>query len=332
MGEVAIIVVPMENACVNRRQPRDPLDRLDPAARAATRWFVTLHEDPADNKERTAFEAWRNADPAHAEAYARLQRLWGASGHLPSLTSTEDTSDRRRVLRGAGMLALGGAVLLGGGRLALGPYPLADHRTGVGERRTVALGDGSIAELSTDTAISITFDKRERHIRLIQGEAWFQVSRDESGRPFVVEAAGGTTTALGTAFAVATEENEVLVTVTEHAVQISAGSQLIRVEAGQSCRYGGAAPARATVSDAASLAWRQGRLVFVSRPLGEVVLALDRWRTGRTIITDDRLAAHLVTLMIDTKDADDALTQLGSTLPMRILQVTPLLTFVRSAS
>ena len=319
----------MGNDRLNRRHQPDPLDRLDPAAGAATRWFVALHADPADTRERAAFEAWRDADPAHAEAYARLQRLWGASGHLPSLAAAEAGSDRRSVLRGAGALALGGVAVLGAGRLMLGPHPFADHRTGTGERRTVALGDGSIAELSTGTALSIAFDAGERRVRLLDGEAWFRVSRDPAGRPFVVEAAGGTTTALGTAFAVAAEGDGARVTVTEHAVRIAAAGRSASVDAGQSCHYGTAGPSRPDMADAAALAWRQGRLVFVSRPLGEVVRALDRWHPGQTVITDDRLAAQPVTLMIDTGQADQALLRLGASLPMRILQVTPLLTIVR---
>lgn len=323
---------PLGTARLNRRRSPDPLDRLDPAAREATRWFVALHDDPSDGRAREAFEAWRRSDPANAEAYARLQRLWGASGHLPSLASPDVGSDRRSVLRGAGAVALGGVALLGTGRLVLGAHPLADYRTGTGERRTVALGDGSIAELSTDTALSIAFDANARRVRLLDGEAWFQVSRDPVGRPFIVESARGTATALGTAFAVAADDDGARVTVTEHAVRVDAAGRSTRLEAGQSCRYGTAGPSPPETADTTSLAWRQGRLVFASQPLSDVVRALDRWHPGRTIITDADLAAQPVTLMIDTRDADQALLRLGASLPMRIVQVTPLLTIIRSAN
>lgn len=316
---------------MKRRLQSDPLDRLDPAAREATRWFVALHEDPADTSQRADFEAWRNADPENGAAYDRLQRLWGASGHLPSLVSPEPVRDRRAVLRGAGSMALGGIVLAGTGRMVLGPHPLADYTTGIGERRTVALGDGSSIELSTGSAISVAFTGLERRIHLHDGEAWFKVASDPA-RPFVVESAGGTATALGTAFAVARRDSGTLVTVTEHNVRISASGQSADVREGQSCRYDADGPAMPKASDAAALAWRQGRLVFISRPLDEVVAELDRWRSGKTWIMDDRLAAQRVTLMIDTGKADEALIQLGSSLPMRIIQLTPLLTIIRPAS
>ena len=314
---------------MNRRPRSDPLDQLDPVAREATCWFVALHEDPADTSQRLAFDAWRASDPANAAAYDRLQRLWGASGHLPSLAQPEAGQDRRALLRGAGGLAIAGLALAGTGRILLGPHPLADYTTGVGERRTVALGDGSSVKLSTSSAISVLFTARERRIRLHDGEAWFRVARDPA-RAFVVESVGGTTTALGTAFAVARDSDGALVTVTEHSVRVSASGRAMDVREGQSCRYDAHGPAIPNASDAAALAWRQGRLVFISRPLGEVVAELDRWRAGQTWIMDSDLAAKPVTLMIDTREADQALIRMGSSLPMRITQLTPLLTIVRS--
>lgn len=316
---------------MNRRPQSDPLDRLDPAAREATRWFVALHEDPADTSQRAAFEIWRNANPKNREAYDRLQRLWGASGHLPSLAHPETGHDRRAVLRGVGGMALAGVVLAGTGRILAGPHPFADYTTGVGERRTVALGDGSSVELSTNSAISIVFTDHERRIQLHDGEAWFRVARDPA-RPFVVESGGGATTALGTAFAVARHGSDALVTVTEHSVRVSASGRTTDVHEGQSCRYGSDGPTTPVASDTSALAWRQGRLVFISRPLAKVVAELDRWRSGNTWIMDDKLATQRVTLMIDTSEVDNALIRLGGSLPMRIIQVTPLLTIVRAAT
>jgi transmembrane sensor len=314
---------------VNRRLRSDPLEQLDPVAREATRWFVALHEDPSDTSQRLAFEAWRSANAENGAAYDRLQRLWGASGHLPSLAQPESGLDRRTILRGAGGLALAGVMLAGTGRILIGPHPLADYATGAGERRTVALADGSSIDLSTRSAISLSFTSRERRIRLHDGEAWFKVARDPA-RPFIVESAGGTVTALGTAFAVASDDAGALVTVTEHSVRVRASGRSRDVHAGQSCRYGAEGPAVPKMSDATNLAWRQGRLVFISRPLGEVAAELDRWHAGKTWIMDDELAARPVTLMIDIREADQALIRLGSSLPMRITQITPLLTVVRS--
>jgi transmembrane sensor len=313
------------------KPPVDPLDQIDPVAAEATRWFVTLHEEPGDTTRLAAFGRWRDADPTHAAAYARLQRLWGASGHLPSLQQREGGTDRRTLLRSASGVVVGGALLLGTGRIVLGPHPLADYRTGTGERRTVALSDGSTIDMSTRTAIAVSFDGRQRHIRLLEGEAWFRVARDPARRPFMVEAGNGTTTALGTAFAVARTDAGVTVTVTEHAVDVAASGAVRRIAAGECCFYGEGTVSAARPADTAALSWRDGQLVFISRPLADVVATLDRWKPGRTIVLDRMLARHPVTLMIATADVGEALQRLGASLPMRITQITPLLTLVRAA-
>jgi transmembrane sensor len=314
------------------KPPSDPLHQLDPVAAAATRWFVALHEEPSSDSLQTEFIRWRDTDPTHAAAYARLQRLWGASGHLPSLQARETPIDRRSMMRSATALTIGAAGLAVSGRFLLGPHPLADYATGTGERRTVALSDGSWVEMSTRTALAIDFDERRRHVRLLDGEAWFHVARDQKGRPFTVEAAGGTTTALGTAFAIARTADGARVAVTEHAVQVSTSGTILRVQAGQTCCYTGTALTSVQPSDPTTLAWREGQLVFISRPFGEVVATLDRWKTGETIILDRALARHPVTQVIAISDIGDALRRLGASLPMRISEITPLLTLIRATS
>lgn len=295
----------------------------------ATRWFVILHEAPSDRSVDPDFVEWRDADSRHAAAYARLQRLWGASGHLPSLVQPSPSMDRRALLRNVAGAGAAIAVVAGTGRLILGAHPFADHRTQAGERSTVILADGSRIELSTATAVAVDFTSGRRRIKLLEGEAWFQVAPD-AARPFVVEAAGGSTTALGTAFAVALHGKRADVAVTEHAVQVVADGTQARVSEGQSLGYGPRGLGVAQAADPLALAWREGRLAFVNRPLGEVAAALDRWTGGRTVVLDEALAARRVTLTLGTEDAGEGLRRLADVTPMRITRLTSALTAVRS--
>ena len=77
----------------------------------------------------------------------------------------------------------------------------SDFSTGTGETKSLTLADGSHVELNARSAIALHYDAGQRRVMLLAGEGWFEVSRDPA-RPFVVEAAGGTATALGTAFGV----------------------------------------------------------------------------------------------------------------------------------
>lgn len=315
---------------MNRRKPwTEGQDGIDPVMAEATRWFVTLHEAPSHREVQPAFEAWRDADPRHAAAYARLQRLWGASGHLPALARPAPSLDRRALLRNVAGAGAAVAVVAGTGRLVMGAHPFADHRTQTGERSTVILTDGSRIELSTATALTVDLTAQRRRIKLLEGEAWFQVAPD-AARPFVVEAAGGSTTALGTAFAVTLNGRGADVAVTEHAVRVAADGAQARVSEGQSLRYGPRGVGAVQEADPLALAWREGRLAFVNRPLGEVAAALDRWTGGRTVVLDEALATRPVTLTLSTEDARDGLARLADARPMWIMRLTSALTVVRS--
>ena len=313
---------------VNRRKPwTEGRAGIDPVMAEATRWFVTLHEEPSDRNLQPAFEAWRAADSRHAAAYERLQRLWGASGHLPSLIPSAPSMDRRALLRNVAGAGATVAVVTGAGRLVLGAHPFADHRTQAGERSTVILTDGSRIELSTATALAVDLTSQRRRIRLLEGEAWFQVEPDAS-RPFVVEAAGGSTTALGTAFAVALTGRNVDVAVTEHAVRVAGEGAQAHVAEGQSLSYGPRGLGVVQAANPLALAWREGRLAFVDRPLGEVAAALDRWTGGRTVVLDAALASRRVTLTLGTEDAREGLDRLADVTPMRITRLTSALTVI----
>jgi transmembrane sensor len=95
---------------------------------------------------------------------------------------------RRRWIGGSIAAALALTVL---GALEDWPMLLrADYTTGVGERRSVALADGSHVTLDSGSAIAVDLSGARRHIRLLKGAALFTVAPDRA-HPFTVEAAGG---------------------------------------------------------------------------------------------------------------------------------------------
>ena len=54
-------------------------DRIQAEAR---RWFARLLAPDCASAERVAFERWRGADPDHAAAYDRVERLMGRVAEL----------------------------------------------------------------------------------------------------------------------------------------------------------------------------------------------------------------------------------------------------------
>ena len=81
------------------------------------------------------------------------------------------------------------------------------------------LADGSIIRLNTNTRITVSYDRAQRHISLHQGEIFLRVARNVE-RPLVVATERGEVRALGTAFAVRLKDQGISVTVTEGRVVI----------------------------------------------------------------------------------------------------------------
>lgn len=167
------------------------------------------------------------------------------------------------------------------------------YATGIGERRTVTLADGSLMRLNTDTALTVDLSPERRSIRLLRGEASFDVAHDKS-RPFVVAADDAQVRAIGTAFTVRLRPDLTEVTVSEGIVGVRDGDRPERhVAAGNA-----AAVRRGTVAVTAlahtdirrRLAWQDGRLSFDGDTLEQAVEEFNRYRTVPIVIGDPALA------------------------------------------
>ena len=84
----------------------------------------------------------------------------------------------------------------------------------------ITLADGSIVTLNTASRIETRMNGQERTVRLLEGEAFFEVAHDAT-RPFRVYAGDGMTVAVGTAFSVRLNKNAVEVVVSEGKVAYS---------------------------------------------------------------------------------------------------------------
>src|SRR5262249_9616419 len=92
-------------------------------------------------------------------------------------------------------------------------------RTGAGERRRLALADGSVLYFNQNTAARVL---AERQVALEKGEVYVEVApRPQEGKPatFVVKTPGRDVTALGTKFTVKAEQAGTGVVVTQSQVE-----------------------------------------------------------------------------------------------------------------
>ncbi|WP_204276623.1 FecR family protein, partial [Klebsiella aerogenes] len=82
----------------------------------------------------------------------------------------------------------------------------------------------------------VRVDAQRRQLQLQRGQAWFKVAAD-AGRPFQVHTPQGTVTALGTAFDLAVQGENSVVTVTEHSVRVESGTASVQASEGQQIRF-----------------------------------------------------------------------------------------------
>jgi transmembrane sensor len=271
---------------------------LDPAVDQALDWLVRLESPSAE--DCLAFDAWLLAAPEHAAAFAKAAGVWqGATMRqaAESLQTQRTPSLGRRLLTRWKPLATAAVLLIG--LCSLGNLPMrlqADQMTQIGERQRIELPDGSKVLLNTHSAIASTFDIDHHRTRLLQGEAFFEVSGNPA-LPLEVQAGPVLASVHDTAFAVSYRDGEAQVKVQRGNVDLQANdAQSLRLSAGDSIRIGPQGFARRERMDpAVDLAWVQGRLVFEDRPLGEVLAELRRYYPGWIVSRNAQLDGMKVT-------------------------------------
>jgi len=303
----------------------------------AARWLTLLHDDAVTEADRAAFERWRQADPRHAVAIERMRSLWGSLDALPAapariaLNRAFAAQKPRFAARGTQALALVGVLLCGWAGFERMPVWMADQRTSIGERRQVALTDGSQVQLNSNSALDVKFDGHQRVIELLQGEMWVEVAKDAQ-RPFVVHTDQGTATALGTRFLVRkAEDGSTVVSVIESTVAVK-GSRAgeVKVPAGQkSTLRDGQAGEPQAIGNADPDAWTRGLLKVDDQPLSDVLQTLAGYRHGLVRFDPQALKGMRVSGVFKLDDTGAALASLADNLPIKVEYFTDLVVVIK---
>jgi transmembrane sensor len=262
-------------------------------------WLIALQcPQPGQQAE---FQAWLDADPSHAQAFAKAQAAWGGApvhSAAVALNAPRKPSAWRRIRPHWKPLATAAVLLLGLFSFSNLPVRLqADHLTVVGERQRLQLDDGSKVLLNTNSAFSSTIDEHQRIARLYQGEAFFEVAANR-GLPLQIDAGPVRASVSDTAFAVRYLNGEAQVQVQRGDVDLSTtfGNNRVRLSAGESIRVGPKGFGQPAKLDATKeLAWVQGRLIFENCPMSEVLAELRRYYPGWIVNTNEQLASVAVT-------------------------------------
>lgn len=303
----------------------------------AARWFAEQESGDLTAEDEADLAQWLAADPQHARAFEGARAIWRAMDG-PMLASHLPPARRRRlhwprIERHHGRQWAGGAIAASLAIFVVIGSDLptrlqADAMTATGEIREFTLPDGSVATLNTGSAIAFATDGRT--VRLLKGEAAFQVAPDPR-HPFSVSAAKGSSTALGTRFIVRQTDEGARVTVTEHSVRVALARKSAVLHEGQAIDYAAdnlGTARRVAVADAD--AWTRGRIRVVDRPLGEVVAELARYHRGTIRVIGEDVARRPVSGTFDVKDPVGAIEVIRRTLGIRSTRLTDRVIFLHA--
>ena len=315
----------------------------------AREWLVYLHSDEVPPEGRMRFEAWVRASERHAQAYDRVESLWGGITQLTDLAELEPL-DRplpgerlRAIFRQAGevvgrafampvlpvtvgavaaiLLVLAPNVFR---NLRVAPAPV-QYATGVAEIRDVPLPDGSMVTVGARSTIEVNFSRRERRVVLADGEAFFSVQKDP-GRPFSVVAGDTLVRVTGTKFDVRHEPGKVRAAVLEGTVEVMRSAQVLGasapeavvekhvITAGQQVVSGPSGVHQVTGAEPG--AWRKGRLVYVDARLEEVIADANRYYDKTILFGEKALADLRITASYRTDQIALILASLLKTYPI----------------
>lgn len=307
----------------------------------AASWLARRDGEHWNERDQRLLDAWLDASTAHRVAFLRLDAAWQQSGRLQALGAgwraggvpprgswaapragvpalaqpprpaatprARQAARQRRSGPHARLLAVAASLLvvtaLALGWHRYGAVEQASYHTAIGELRDVPLADGSVATLSSDSRIRVIWSRRERHVDLEQGEAFFSVAKDRA-RPFVVSADARRVIAVGTRFAVRRDAADLRVVVTQGLVRLESDSRpggphqattLLPAGSIATASDGGVVVHSGTVQQAQEyLSWRDGFVNFHDTPLATAVAEFNRYNQRKIVIADAHVGAMRV--------------------------------------
>ncbi len=205
----------------------------------------------------------------------------------------------------------------------------ADHVTSTAEVQSLGLDDGSIVRLGPDSAIDVVYEAGERRVRLLKGEAFFEVKPDPN-RPFRVVTRDVETVVLGTSFNVRFTGDGAEVSVRKRSGWRRHRKSQERLEPGNWAQVGwnGSVQRGAMPPDEVA-PWLHGQIVARDRPLGDVVDELRRYFPGAIVVASSGLGSRRVTGVYNLADPVSALRAIAGTHGGSVTQLTPWLLVVR---
>lgn len=305
----------------------------------AAEWFIRLRDDRLNERNRERNVRWLKESPAHIAELLRIQQVYtvlraaklenrppGPPGQadsnvvelmprsLPASPPVRPNQSRVRSTLtwkvAASVACLAVSLLLG--FIAKVAWLDRTLETELGEWRIATLTDGTVVRIGPGSRLRLSFGADHRSVRLLRGEAMFDVAKDPT-RPFFVKSEVVGVLAVGTEFRVSRRGGEDVVAVTEGTVAVyrdgrdevrgaftqqtaqladatggvalTAGEQVSISKANQSQPV-----AKQKVNLDYELAWADGWVTYEDKTIAEVASEFNRRNRVKILIVDASVA------------------------------------------
>lgn len=293
-----------------------------PVVGRAAEWLARLRSGGMSPAEHAALDQWLADDPAHGRAFAEAERMWrdldALKAHPEMLRMREQaTVDLRQArFRHLAAAAVAACLLIAICAGALVTYqnglpwrqPAQTFATRIGQRSSIALADGSLVVLDTNSEVQVLPGGDERRLKLVRGRAFFKVAH-RPNLPFIVRAGEHSVTALGTQFDVDLRPDAFRVALTEGRVRVRAEKPSgppepsVDMNAGYELVASGRSIRLNRIDERTATGWMTGRLVFDSATLGEIAGELNRY-SHQPIIVDRSIAGMRMSGVFPSADPE----------------------------
>jgi transmembrane sensor len=295
-------------------------------AEAAT-WIARLRDEQRDRDLEAQFRGWLGKSEEHRRAFARMSQVWEEAGNIRMRARGAISAVRRergsRFNRWAAALAASLILVVLG---AVYYWRDGEFETGVGQEKTQLLRDGTRIVLNTDTRIEVNYDEHARRVRLIRGEAWFEVSKRPTW-PFIVSVGDREIRALGTSFIVRHDNvQDLSVTLVDGRISVAPIAENYAAPS-QTAQF--LAPGdrlvvsrhRAPAMDRPELsritAWERGRVEFDETTLRDATIEMNRYSTNHVAVPDAEVAQLRIGGVFRAGDSDEFVRIVTAALGLR---------------
>lgn len=228
------------------------------------------------------------------------------------------SSSRRRKLRQSLAMAATFALLLLSVWWWQGQQPsLQAVRTNYGEWKTLYLPDSSLVQLNANSVIRFQSDwtaGADREVWL-EGEAFFEVTKDAQGAKFTVYTEDLAVEVLGTAFNVHSRNDLTQVFLQEGQVRLDLGEEEKMLAPGDFVAYSGKEKTVKTftqTSEELHTSWKDGSLIMRDKDVAEVVKKIEEIFGYQVIVENQALLGEQRTVGIPMYEIEAAIPILES--------------------